>query len=321
MNDTQTSHCFPLNGKFDEPEIRSIDGILNCYKKNVRGIYMAGPTFFSSVMDVFMDFAMEGRDLMTYFVLLILTDGEIHDMLETKRMIVEASKLPCSIIIVGVGNEDFEMMVELDSDDKMLKDDKNKKAKRDIVQFVRFQEAIARGNLGEEVLKEIPGQVCRYMEQINFAPKLLEPNFEAINRTINRQRDAMMARAGQKDPVSDQATPFEGTNNRAAKIAEGGPEKPEVAVAVKKRRGARDAAGHRHAKEPDATSDNFDGAPGKSSKERGGDRKKRRNKDKHRKSRRRDRDQAAAQTDNGNALDAMASSTKGKGGDPDAGNL
>ena len=67
---------------------------------------MAGPTFFSSVMDVFMDFAMEGRDLMTYFVLLILTDGNIHDMVETKRMIVEASKLPCSIIIVGVGNED-----------------------------------------------------------------------------------------------------------------------------------------------------------------------------------------------------------------------
>ena len=138
MNESQTSHCFPLNGRFDEPEIRSIDGILQTYKRNVRGIYMAGPTFFSSVMDVFTDFAMEGRDLKTYFVLLILTDGNIHDMQETKQMIVEASKLPCSIIIVGVGNEDFDMMVELDSDDKLLKDDKNNKAKRDIVQFVRF---------------------------------------------------------------------------------------------------------------------------------------------------------------------------------------
>lgn len=99
---------------------------------------MAGPTFFSSVMDVFMDFALEGRDLKTYFVLLILTDGEIHDMVETKRMIVETSRLPCSVIIVGVGGEDFEMMHELDSDDKILKSDKNIKAKRDIVQFVRF---------------------------------------------------------------------------------------------------------------------------------------------------------------------------------------
>ena len=89
-------------------------------------------------MDVFMDFAMEGRSLMTYFVLLILTDGEIHDMGETKRLLVEASKLPCSVIIVGVGNEEFEKMVDLDSDDKLLKDDKNRKCKRDIVQFVRF---------------------------------------------------------------------------------------------------------------------------------------------------------------------------------------
>ena len=78
---------------------------------------MAGPTFFSSIMDVFTDFALEGLDLKTYFVLLILTDGEIHDMNETKRMIGEASKLPCSIIIVGVGREEFSMMVELDSDE------------------------------------------------------------------------------------------------------------------------------------------------------------------------------------------------------------
>ena len=98
---------------------------MRTYERNSQAIYMGGPTFFSSVMDVFIDFAVEGRDLKTYFILLILTDGEIHDMVETKRMIVEASKLPCSVIIVGVGSEDFEMMVELDSDEKLLKDDKN----------------------------------------------------------------------------------------------------------------------------------------------------------------------------------------------------
>ena len=72
MNEHQTSHAFPLNGNFQEPEIMGIDGILEVYKRNLRGIYMAGPTFFSSIMDVFTDFAMEGQDLKTYFVLLIL---------------------------------------------------------------------------------------------------------------------------------------------------------------------------------------------------------------------------------------------------------
>ena len=54
---------------------------------------------------------------MMYHIFLILTDGEIHDMQQTVNLVIEASGLPLSIIIVGVGNESFELMVELDSDD------------------------------------------------------------------------------------------------------------------------------------------------------------------------------------------------------------
>lgn len=42
--------------------------------------------------------------------MLILTDGEIHDFKETIDMIVELSRYPVSLIIVGVGNESFEKM-------------------------------------------------------------------------------------------------------------------------------------------------------------------------------------------------------------------
>ncbi len=52
-----------------------------------------------------------------YNILLILTDGEIHDMAATVDLIVNASHLPLSIIIVGVGEEKFKLMKELDSDD------------------------------------------------------------------------------------------------------------------------------------------------------------------------------------------------------------
>ena len=84
---------------------------------------MSGPTFFSSVLDVFMDFATEGEDLKTYFLLLILTDGFIHDFSLTKKLIVQASKLPCSIIIVGIGDDEFDQMIDLDSDEILLKDE------------------------------------------------------------------------------------------------------------------------------------------------------------------------------------------------------
>lgn len=63
-----------------------------------------------------------------YHVMLIITDGEIHDMKETTDMIVELSKYPVSIIIVGVGDEDFEKMKYLDSDEKILRNSKGEPA-------------------------------------------------------------------------------------------------------------------------------------------------------------------------------------------------
>lgn len=66
-------------------------------------------------------------------ILLIITDGIITDMQKTKEAIIAASNLPFSIIIVGVGNEDFEKMSELDSDDQLLSYN-GRTAVRDIVQ-------------------------------------------------------------------------------------------------------------------------------------------------------------------------------------------
>ena len=73
-----------------------------------------------------------------YFVLLIITDGIITDLEQTKLAIINACELPMSLIIVGVGNEDFSAMEELDGDEKKLRVH-NKIASRDIVQFVPFR--------------------------------------------------------------------------------------------------------------------------------------------------------------------------------------
>ena len=45
-----------------------------------------------------------------YYIFLILTDGMINDMEPTIDEIVRASSLPLSIIIVGIGDEDFAPM-------------------------------------------------------------------------------------------------------------------------------------------------------------------------------------------------------------------
>jgi hypothetical protein len=73
------------------------------------------------------------KDQKIYNILLIITDGEIHDMPKTVDLVVEASELPMSIIIIGVGDEGFENMQKLDSDKNIIRDSKGKAAYRDIV--------------------------------------------------------------------------------------------------------------------------------------------------------------------------------------------
>lgn len=74
-----------------------------------------------------------------YFVLLILTDGEITDFDQTRDAIVRASLLPLSIIIVGVGPADFKAMELLDGDDGILRSTVGEAVARDIVQFVPYR--------------------------------------------------------------------------------------------------------------------------------------------------------------------------------------
>lgn len=104
-----------------------------------------------------------------YFVLLIITDGAILDMQDTVAAIVEASYLPLSLLIVGVGNADFSAMDFLDSDDKKLTTQTGRVALRDIVQFV----PIRGGSLesaAKKLLKELPDQLLSYMKANGILP-------------------------------------------------------------------------------------------------------------------------------------------------------
>ncbi len=109
-----------------------------------------------------------------YHILLILSDGIIYDMRETKDLIVECAKYPLSIIIVGIGNADFTDMVQLDGDEVRLRNSSGEPAIRDIVQFVEFNNFKDNGDLSllaEEVLKEVPDQFVEYMISKKIMPQ------------------------------------------------------------------------------------------------------------------------------------------------------
>uniref|UniRef100_A0A8C2TD91 Copine 5 n=1 Tax=Coturnix japonica TaxID=93934 RepID=A0A8C2TD91_COTJA len=131
--DGRVSHEFPLNGDAANPSCSGIEGILEAYHRSLRSVQLYGPTNFAPVVNHVARSAAAVPDGSQYFVLLIITDGVISDMAQTKEAIVNAAKLPMSIIIVGVGQAEFDAMVELDGDDIRISS-RGKVAERDIVQ-------------------------------------------------------------------------------------------------------------------------------------------------------------------------------------------
>ena len=171
----EVSHCFNINFK-ENAEIHGINNILEKYRESLYKVKLSGNTKFSFVLkkvisNINKDLKYK-RNENHYYILLILTDGVVNDMKDTIDLIVEASYLPLSIIIVGIGNEDFTFMKKLDGDEIPLTNSKGEKRKRDIVQFIRFNNfkknnAIDFGtDFAEEVLKEIPTQIEEYYNKV-----------------------------------------------------------------------------------------------------------------------------------------------------------
>ncbi|NXR54424.1 CPNE2 protein, partial [Hippolais icterina] len=123
-----------------------IEGIVDAYGQILPQIRLYGPTSFSPIINHMARFAAHSLQqgiAAQYFILLIIIDGEITDLDQTRQVIrvnvvVNASKLPMSIIILGVGEADFQAMEFLYGDNGVLKSVTGEPAAQDIIQFVPF---------------------------------------------------------------------------------------------------------------------------------------------------------------------------------------
>ncbi|XP_072100751.1 copine-1 isoform X1 [Mobula birostris] len=171
----QVSHEFPLNFNPNNPYCQGVQGIIDAYRNALVNVRLYGPTNFSPIITHVSRFASTSAQQQVagqYYVLLIITDGEITDLDQTRNAIVEASKLPMSIIIVGVGSADFKAMEFLDGDDGVLKSLSGEPVARDIVQFVPFRQFqnAPKEALAQTVLAEVPKQLVSYYKMRNLPP-------------------------------------------------------------------------------------------------------------------------------------------------------
>ncbi|XP_022069659.1 copine-3-like isoform X2 [Acanthochromis polyacanthus] len=171
----QVSHEFPINFNPSNPFCAGIEGVVSAYQQCLPQVKLYGPTNFSPIINHMAHFgrqALQQQTASQYFVLLIITDGVITDMDETRSAIVRASQLPMSIIIVGVGGADFSAMEFLDGDDGILRSAAGEPAMRDIVQFVPFRQFQNAGTpaLAQSVLAELPDQVASFFNLFDLKP-------------------------------------------------------------------------------------------------------------------------------------------------------
>ena len=160
-------HAFQVG---DHSHVSGVRGILEAYRQTfLRGIRMSGPVVLTEVIKIAARKAKVtyekalGKGKLSYSILLILTHGCVTDIEATKNMLKEVEDSPISIIIIGIGDNDFSAM-------KFLDDFQDKEGGRDICNFVKFDADKDRTALTEEALNEIPDQLTSYFFSRGILP-------------------------------------------------------------------------------------------------------------------------------------------------------
>ena len=111
--DQKASHCFALNGDIFNPRVNGIQEVIQYYSNALNACNLYGPTYFNEVLNEFVskaESAQVSQHNQVFHIMVIITDGVIGDMQKTIDQIVRGSDQPCSVIIVGVGDANFEAM-------------------------------------------------------------------------------------------------------------------------------------------------------------------------------------------------------------------
>ena len=168
-NNPVPNMCFNIN--FNEnPEIYTIDNVINHYHNCLKILSLSEPIQFCPVIRKEIEMITRENNLLIYHVLMILTSGSLTDLDETIEAVIEASYLPFSLIIIGIGDGDFTKMMKFDINAIPAN---KKRILRDSVKFVIFNAYKNNTELQKKVFEDIPNQIVEYYSKIKINPNQL----------------------------------------------------------------------------------------------------------------------------------------------------
>lgn len=165
--DNLTRHIFQVG---DAAEVDGLHGILHAYRTTFqKGVVMSSPVVFTDVIKVAAKRAQRKLDAallnkrLSYTILLILTAGNVSNVNDTVATLKRVVSTPLSVIIVGIGHNDFTAM-------KFLDDFQKQNGGRDICNFVKFSSKLSKSELTRATLNEVPEQLESYFKSREIYP-------------------------------------------------------------------------------------------------------------------------------------------------------
>ncbi|ESU45162.1 Phospholipid-binding Copine Family Protein [Giardia duodenalis] len=140
----------------DDPHFQGFDAVKEAYEHIAPQIEMSGPTTFAPMIRQAIEISKETGN--QYMILVLLTDGDVSNLIEDTKALRDASNYPLSIVTVGLGDGPFKKMRTFD--------DHVRGRKFDNFQFVDFTKMEAKAKkcespdlmLATAMMQEIPSQ-------------------------------------------------------------------------------------------------------------------------------------------------------------------
>ena len=161
------SNCFNINND-ENSKIKGVENVIKKYKNAVNTVGFSGGTYFAPIINFINGKINSSNKNLNYNILMIISDGEVHDIDDIIDSIIESSKLPLSIIIIGVGEDVTNDMKRLNGEDGKLVDTRGEGLEKDIVQYVHFNDYNENiEKLTQEVFRYIPQQIKDYFQNMD----------------------------------------------------------------------------------------------------------------------------------------------------------
>lgn len=145
-------------------ECSSITQLLERYTEIIPHVKLAGPTSFVPIIKKAIEIVKKRKE---FHILVIIGDGAVTNLQENVDIVVEASKYPLSIVMVGVGDGDIPRYPDDPWFGMKQLDDAVKGRNFDNFQFVQYETDITAEEFVKNCLMEIPVQF-KQCKELNY---------------------------------------------------------------------------------------------------------------------------------------------------------